>query len=67
MCYIHFQGLSGLSMKQFSRNCATTALEYFKVNMPVGKVWRKKPESGKEINNKNNIRKSSIVLLCGLK
>jgi hypothetical protein len=22
-------------------------MEYFKGNMPVGKVWRKKPEAGK--------------------
>ncbi|XP_060576610.1 uncharacterized protein LOC132733899 [Ruditapes philippinarum] len=41
------QGLSSLSMKQFSRNCTSSAMEYFKGNMPVGKVWRKKPEAGK--------------------
>jgi len=33
-------------MKMFSRNCSNAAYEYFKVHMPTGKVWKKKPDSG---------------------
>lgn len=38
------QSLSGSSMKQFSKNCMNTALEYFKANMPTGKLWKRRPE-----------------------